>query len=230
MSVGVHIPVMVHWIQAVQDWVNPFLQGMFGVVCVHCREAIAEDRLPLCTECAAEIPYTIRSLRLDSDYLKQAWCMAPYRSVLGSLVRRGKYASQRAIFEELGNVLAGAALDLPAVDAIVSVPLPNIRKMHRGFNQSTILARRVAEVLDLPQYEILFRVDQREQAGKSTLERRMKLTGRFEVRPHFDAAAIPSRIVIVDDVMTTGSTAESCALELLNLGVKEVFVLVLVSG
>jgi len=156
--------------------------------------------------------------------------MAPYRSVLGSVIRRGKYAGQRSIFDRLGYVLAGAALDLPDIDAVVSVPLPISRKLKRGFNQSTILARHVAQLLEVSQYEILFRIDQQEQAGKSQLERRDQLTGRFEVRPRFDKDTVPRIVLIVDDVMTTGSTAESCALELLNVGVKEVYVLALVSG
>ena len=158
------------------------------------------------------------------------WYMAPYRSVLGSVIRRGKYAGQRTVFERLGNILAGAALDLPEIDAVVSVPLPITRQINRGFNQSAILAGCVAKFLGVSQYEILFRVDQQEQAGKSQAERRSRLVGRFEVRPHFDCDTIPERVVIVDDVMTTGSTAESCALELLNIGVREVYVLAVVSG
>ena len=206
------------------------IQGVFGVSCVHCQEQVAHHVLPLCVDCSREIPQSIRPLRFESDYLKQVWCMAPYRSVLGSVIRRGKYSGQRSIFERLGYILAGAALDLPEIDAVVSVPLPRHRKIKRGFNQSTVLARTVAQLLDIAQYEILFRVDQHEQAAKSHLERRVRLTGRFEVRPHFDQDKIPKRIVIVDDVFTTGSTAESCALELLNLGVEKVYVLALVSG
>ena len=116
------------------------------------------------------------------------------------------------------------------LDAVVSVPLPTHRRMERGFNQSTLLARSVAQLLAIPQYEILFRVDRQEQTSRTQTERRTRLTGRFEVRPHFDSESIPKRIVIVDDVITTGATAESCALELLNLGVEEVYVLALVSG
>jgi competence protein ComFC len=214
----------------VQGWLIPVLQGAFGVWCVHCQEQTAHHRLPICRTCASEIPFSIYPLRLQSDYLVQAWCMAPYKSVLGSVIRRGKYAGQRSVFEQLGYMLAGAALDLPEMDAVVSVPLPNHRRMKRGFNQSALLARSVSRLLAIPQYEILSRVDRQEQASRTQTERRRRLTGRFEVRPHFDSESIPKRIVIVDDVITTGATAESCALELLNLGVQEVYVLALVSG
>ena len=214
----------------VQEWMIPLLQGAFGVSCVHCQEQIAHHRLPLCRDCSSEIPYSIIPLRHESNYLTQMWCMAPYRSVLGSVIRRGKYAGQRSIFEQLGYILAGAALDLPEMDAVVSVPLPTHRLMARGFNQSTLLARSVAQLLAIPQYEILLRVDSQEQASRTQTERRRRLTGRFEVRPHFDSESIPKRILIVDDVLTTGATAESCAIELLNLGVQEVYVIALVSG
>ena len=223
------------WIKEIEqldthEWLIPMIQGAFGVSCVHCQEQVADHVLPLCVECSMEIPLSIRPVRSESEYLKKVWCMSPYRSVLGSVIRRGKYAGQRSIFERLGKILAGAALDLPEFDAVVSVPLPSGRKIKRGFNQSTILARSVAQFLEVPQYEILFRIDQQEQAGRSHLDRRNRLTGRFEVRPHFAKGGIPRRIVIIDDVMTTGSTAESCALELLNIGVEEVYVLALVSG
>ena len=217
-------------LQADQGWLVPFLQGAFGVSCVHCQEQIAHHRLSICQDCALEIPLSIRPMRLQSDYLAQAWCMAPYKSVLGSVIRRGKYAGQRSVFEQLGDILAGAALDLPEMDAVVSVPIPTQRRLTRGFNQSTLLARSVARLLEIPQYEILVRVDKQEQASRTQTERRRRLTGRFESKPHFNSKTIPKRILIVDDVMTTGSTAESCALELLNLGVEEVFVLALVSG
>ena len=214
----------------VEELIIPVIQGIFGVTCVHCKEQVSHHVLPLCVDCSTEIPQSIRPLRFESEYLKRVWCMGPYRSVLGSVIRCSKYAGRRSIFERLGCVLAGASLDLPEIDAVVSVPLPMSRKLKRGFNQSTILARCVAQFLDVSQYEILLRIDQQEQAGKSQPERRHQLTGRFEVRPHFNKDTIPKKVLIVDDVITTGSTAESCALELLNVGVKEVYVLALVSG
>lgn len=221
---------MLPWIQNFNDWAMPFYQATFGVACVHCREQIAGHCLPLCPECALELPHLLRPIRLDSPYVKGAWCMGPYRSPMGSLVRRGKYTNQLGIFEKLGERLAGAALDLPAIDAIISIPLPNNRLRSRGFNQSWVLANTVAKFLGLPQYQILYRVDGSEQASKSLSERGDILTGRFEVRPHFESGFSPKRVLLVDDVITTGSTAESCALELLNLGVQEVSVLALVSG
>lgn len=233
IAIGAHCLCMLSWLSShgrLQEWIIPFVQGALGVPCVHCREQIAHHTLPLCSDCATEIPHFVRPLRLESAYLKQAWCMASYRSVLGSVIRYGKYGGHRSIFQNLGHRLAGAALDLPEIDAVVSVPLPSNRKRHRGFNQSTLLARTVSDLLMIPQYEILFRVDEKEQAAKSQRERKEKLTGRFEVRPHFDPMSIPKKVVIVDDVITTGSTAESCALELLNVGVQEVYVLALVGG
>jgi ComF family protein len=224
------IEQMVPWIRNFNDWARPFYQSTFGVVCVHCHEQVAGHSLPLCPECATELPHLLRPLRLESPYLKEAWCMGPYRSPMGSLVRRGKYSSQLGIFEKLGERLAGAALDLPAIDAIISIPLPNNRLRNRGFNQSWVLANSVSKFLGLPQYHILYRVDGSEQAFKTLSERRELLTGRFEVRPHFELGFSPRRVLLVDDVITTGSTAESCALELLNLGVQEVSVLALVSG
>ena len=221
---------MWNWIRDIEDKITPLLQRAFGVQCLHCRKQMAENRLSLCQDCYIELPQVIRAIRLESPYLKGAWCMGSYRSPMGSLIRKGKYASQQGVFIQLAEMLAGAALDLPAFDAVISVPLPEQRMRTRGFNQSALLAQHVASMLDLPHHQILFRVNGAEQAAKSLVDRGVMLTGRFEVRPHFEKGFSPPKILLVDDVFTIGATAESCALELLNLGVQEVWVLALVSG
>ena len=75
-----------------------------------------------------EIPQSIRPLRFESDYLHSSMVYGTVPIGLGSVIRRGKYAGQRSVFERLGYILAGAALDLPEMDAVVSVPLPAHRR------------------------------------------------------------------------------------------------------
>ena len=87
-----------------QGWLTS-LTRCFGVCCVH-AEQTAHHRCRF-VELCLEIPFSICPLRLQSDYLVQAWCMAPYKSVLGSVIRRGKYAGQRSVFEQLGYIWRG---------------------------------------------------------------------------------------------------------------------------
>ena len=208
---------------------QPFIQATFQETCLHCRSQIATSTLSLCTECQMELSPFLKKIRFESTYVSEMWALGSYRSPLGSLIRSGKYGRRVGIFKALGDQLAGAALDLPEMDAVLSIPMPMKRHWDRGFNQSRILTERVGSLLGIDQYEILYRTDGVEQASKSISERQLRLTGRFEVRPHFPKDAIPRTVLLVDDVITSGNTIESCALELLNAGVQKVYAIAVAS-
>ena len=204
------------------DAIVPVLQRVFAVSCVHCGEQLAQTQLQLCEACSSEIPLTLKRIGLGSEIVPECWAMGSYRGPLGSIVRRGKYASRQHLFASLGEFLAGACLDLEPFDAVVSIPLPWTRLWSRGFNQSAVLSLEVSRVLDIPYFQLLQRMDPREQASKMLHERSKNLSGRFELHPRVDIDGIPQRVVLIDDVVTTGATFESCAMELLNIGVQRV--------
>ncbi len=110
---------------------------------------------------------------------------------------------------------------------IVPVPLHARRERERGFNQSNIIANLFAEKLWLPINKNLHRVVYTVQQAKlSGEERRKNLKDAFV----WDAKAIPEKVLLVDDVYTTGATMQECAKVLKNNGVKVVWGLVLARG
>ena len=201
------------------DGIVPWIQGIFAVPCIHCHEEMANSSLQLCPACFQEIPYTLRKISLESEIVREFWSLGCYRGPLGSVIRKGKYASRRHLFETLGEYLAGACLDLPPVDAVVSVPLPWRRFWRRGFNQSKVLSVEVSRILNVPHFELLQRIDPKEQASRILQERSIQLTGRFGLHPRVEKHCIPESVLLVDDVLTSGATFEGCAIELLNIGV-----------
>jgi ComF family protein len=111
-------------------------------------------------------------------------------------------------------------------DAIVPVPLHWRKQWDRGFNQSELLARHIAGTRGAPMVRALRRKRFTDtQAGLASAGRRRNVSGAFAVKPDFDLQG--KRILLIDDVMTTGATASACAAALKRAGAKSVSLLTL---
>lgn len=133
--------------------------------------------------------------------------------------------------EEMAALMATLMLqrDRPAADAfVVPVPLDRGRLLRRGYNQAGLLARQVATRAGAPLLpDALVRVRAtRSTRGMSRAERRRAAIGAFRVNPVRRGTIAGASICLVDDVMTTGATANACADALLRAGARDVAVLV----
>lgn len=123
--------------------------------------------------------------------------------------------------DPLGKLLVQAVPRDESFDAIVPVPLYWLRQWRRGFNQSEVLARGLGRRLGLPVICGLRRVRSTQvQAGLSNTARRQNVAQAFRSRRGRSVAG--KRILLIDDVMTTGSTAAACALALKRAGAARV--------
>jgi ComF family protein len=150
-----------------------------------------------------------------------AYCFGSYEGLLREWIHLYKYARIKPMARPLGELLAQAVPSRESFDAIVPVPLHWLREWRRGFNQSDILARGLGRRLRLPVVAALRRVrSTRVQAGLSNTARRQNVAQAFRIRHARSVAG--KRILLVDDVMTTGSTAAACAAALKRAGVARV--------
>lgn len=164
--------------------------------------------------------------RAGARGFERAYCFGAYEGNLRELVHLLKYAGVRTLAAPLGEVLRRAIpLDQP-FDAVVPMPLHWKRQWRRGYNQSTLLARAVAKHRGIPVLDAIRRVrDTRSQTGLTNAQRRENMVGAFRMRRQPDVRGL--RILLIDDVMTTGATGSSCASVLTRAGARSVTLLTL---
>lgn len=137
-------------------------------------------------------------------------------------MRQGKYRSDPGAFTAMGARLAEAGAGrLPRLDAITPVPIPHRRRLLRGFDQAELLAIPVARRLGVPVLRMLRRIEPTEQSTRSARQRVIGARGAFA---HVGAPA-PERVLLIDDVITSGATARACAEALLCAGARQVHLL-----
>lgn len=193
-----------------------------AVLCAACLAQARAPELPLCERCGRALLSGERGLcpACRAGYAPEVLALIRAAAVHEGPVRDAvlalKYRRQRRLALPLGDMLAEAVtrLDLRP-DIIVPVPLHASRKRQRGYNQAELLARRCASRLRLPCEPGLL-VRQRAtppQVGLSGAPRRANVAGAFAIASPAQAAAYLSgkRVLLLDDVTTTGSTLDAAA-------------------
>jgi len=150
-----------------------------------------------------------------------AYSFGAYEGVLRELIHLYKYGKVRTLAAPLSGLLAQALPRDEAFDAAVPVPLYWRRRLRRGFNQAELLARGLSRRTGIPVLKVLRRLRQTPtQAGLSNSARRQNMARAFRSRN-----VAGKCILLIDDVMTTGATAASCALALKQAGARRVALL-----
>jgi competence protein ComFC len=144
-----------------------------------------------------------------------AYCFGSYEGRLREWIHLFKYGRIRTLAKPLVELLVAALPRNEAFDAIVPVPLHWRKRWQRGFNQSELLAGGIARKWGVPVVNVLRRRRfTSAQAGLSNTERRKNVAAAFTIRRGVEGR----RILLIDDVLTTGSTAAACARALRDAG------------
>jgi ComF family protein len=227
--------------------------GLFSLLfpddCRICHQTLTKvSRIPVCEPCLSsvqplEAEYFCASCRtpfanafpLDDAGLcnvcrnglrgfDNVYCYGFYDGVLKDLIYLFKYSRVESLAKPLAAILSAALPRDVVYDAVVPVPLHWRKQLQRGFNQAGLLARRVARQRGM---RLSHRLKRTRWTGTlaelNHPERRKAVAGAFSVRGKVEGL----RILLVDDVMTTGSTAGACAIELKRAGAKSVTLLTL---
>ena len=182
-------------------------------LCTHCGQSLAllppRQTTTICPACAAgHGPHSLTALYVASVYNGAA------RQAIHAL----KYTGRRRLAEPLGDLLATEVRRVDVrPDLIVPVPLHAGRLRERGYNQAELLARRCAARLGVPcRTELLLRVRATPpQVGLSPAERRANVRNAFALAADATRSLAGRRVLLIDDVATTGSTLDAAAAGLL---------------
>lgn len=202
--------------------IRRFVELIYPRKCVLCQRILPKEETDLCRSCRTdqpEYPYGKKKVPHVSD-LTALWL---YQGHAAGSLKRYKFGRCRHYAPVYGRLLAMRIhRDLPMADIVTWVPVSRKRRRTRGFDQVELLARAISAELELPAEALLIKHrDNRANSGLRTPEeRRANVLGVYR-------AAAPDRIagkrvLLLDDIVTTGATASECARVLLTAGAEEV--------
>lgn len=207
-----------------------------GVACAACWNATAvfADNDTLCWKCGAFTPARFSENRRESERCgqcdREAFTAARACGFYEGALRASVLALKREpeVAARLARLMFATQLRQPLTQATVLIPVPlhHERERERGFNQAALLARELARSSRLPvdEHSLVRRSHTaRHRSGMDARARRESVDGAFAVRR--PRAIAGQRVLLIDDVFTTGATVSSCAAALKEAGAIEVFVL-----
>ncbi len=183
--------------------------------CLLC-EVDAVQQHQLCQNCWQHLPWT--QDRPQQRHNLHIYSACDYRYPIDRIIQQFKY-EQKLHYQYL---LAGllTELRLPRFQAIVPMPISEKRLVERGYNQALILANSLSQHLNIPVWQPIQRQVQHSQKGLNRLERLENIEQQFEIiQPQKTRF---KRVLIVDDVVTTGSSAHALATTLQQLGCEKI--------
>ena len=205
------------------------------LICPACLKQLSFVSSPACMKCGKEIgsreqEYCADCIRRKKSFTR-GFALLNYDSRAAVSMAAVKYHNKREYLDFYARAAAlrfGKQFRQAGIQVIVPVPVHASRLKTRGFNQAAVLAEKLSAELGIPWEELLIRVKKTDpQKSLGSAERLKNLRGAFEAEQE---AGKWERVLLVDDIYTTGSTAEICSRALLKTGVKQVFVFAVCLG
>jgi ComF family protein len=208
------------------------LNLFFPHVCAGCGSDLLDIQNSLCLKCIDNLPQTQFHLHINNPVEKHFWgriaitnATAQYyftkESLMQHLMHQLKYKGNKELGLFMGKLIGNQLLQaerFAGINALIPLPLFPAKERKRGYNQATVLCKGIAAVMNIPVWEdVIIRNEHTEtQTKKSRVERWQNMEGKFEL---INPEKIQNKhLLLVDDVVTTGATLETCGHELLQPG------------
>ncbi len=205
------------------EYILDFIGLFFPKICASCDNNLMRNERFLCTQCLWELPKTNFHNDIENEVAKTFWGRVVVENATAhfyfqkgghvqKLLHKLKYKNQKEIGVELGKIigfdLLGTAYS--AIDMVIPVPLHKSKLRKRGYNQSEYIARGISEILKKPldTKSLVRSLANQSQTKKHRYERWTNVEGIFLVTDVEDIAN--KHVLLIDDVITTGSTLEAC--------------------
>lgn len=210
---------------------SPLFHLLYPHNCIGCGSDVLDYENFLCLECINDLPHTNFAMHANNPVEKIFWgrilvtsAMSEFyfskKSVIQNLIHEFKYKGNKRVGHYLGNLIGKSLLNshrFKNVDAIIPLPLFGKKEKLRGYNQAEILCAGISEVTTIP--VIKKNVVRIAHTDSQTKKRR---TERWENVEQMFSVLNPEKIegkhlLLIDDVITTGATLESCGGEILKV-------------
>ncbi len=170
----------------------------------------------LCTDCWQQLPWLKQSIQRQEMQIQVA---CHYDYPMDRIIQKFKY-EQQLHFQQL---LAGTLIQLrlPKIQAIVPMPISNQRLAERGYNQSLLVANILAKQLNIPVWQPVARLAQHSQKGLSCIERLDQIDQQFRIAA--TSKVRYRKVLMLDDVVTTGSSLHALKTKLDELGCQQIY-------
>ena len=190
-------------------------------LCPDCHHKIIKNKPPFCTKCGCSLSgrkkissdYVCINCQGKYFYFEQAWSVGRYAGTTKDLIHLFKYRRHRYLAKPLGKLMADfitANLNTQNIDILIPVPLHRRKFCQREFNQSELLAKEINGQIHIPVVNALVRVKQTSSQTALPLEKRFSnIAGVFKIRQVEETKQ--KSALLIDDVFTSGATANECA-------------------
>lgn len=187
--------------------------------CAICGLPFITDIDSICAQCIAKRPY-----------FDKAVSVFVYNEFSKQIILKFKHSDATYLYEQLANWMYRSAVsEITKADMLIPVPIHFFKRLKRKYNQSELLAREISRLSGI-KYEprILKKIKQTlPQEGLSGKARRKNIAGSFGIDEKLGSLILNRKIILVDDVFTTGTTVNECSKILKNLGAQTVVVITL---
>ncbi|MBR2187351.1 MAG: ComF family protein [Lachnospiraceae bacterium] len=192
-----------------------------GPRCMKCGRMLGSDREEYCSDCREVI-----------HFYDRAFSVFVYNDVMQQSIYRFKYRGKQEYADFYGESIVrylGREIESLGADALIPVPLHKDRQKKRGYNQASLIAKKLSKLTGIRLEDDLVRrvAATRPQKNLNREERRKNLKRAFLLSRNIVKL---TRVIIVDDIYTTGSTVDEMSLLLKEAGVREVYVVTVCSG
>lgn len=211
---------------------NNLAQLFFPHLCAGCGSDIIDNKQTLCLYCIDQLPVTNFHMHANNPVEKIFWGRIPVvaaasylyftkGSILQQLLHQLKYKGNKEVGYFLGRQMGTAFIQsnrFSQIDALIALPLYPSKERKRGYNQAAVLCEGFSAVTRIPFLNnmVVRTVSTETQTHKNRIERWQNMETRFELKSA--SALCNKRLLLIDDVVTTGATLEACGHELLKAG------------
>ncbi len=194
---------------------------IFPRKCIFCRkDIIGSSKVCICTDCMMTLTAEDGYVRTLNDGRECIYALRYAAAGVSSAIKRFKFNNRPQYAVTLGELLYLAIRNRADVDVISYVPVSTLRRMKRGYDQSRLLAEYIAKRMNKPVEAVLKKV--RHNRKQSTLNESEKKTNVNGVYKAINKNVVGKRIILIDDVVTTGSTICECGKVLNATGIKNI--------